>query len=137
VVLWALIVHGGLHAQLTVLAGLVWLFIADRLFNFRRRCHHDAGAADRRMTTAFSPHRRRHAACLWACLLGFAWVPHADFKSFVKVCLDTWRPPAGAVHCGSGQHFCWMLTATGVTAAISDGAGFTQNPYVFLLLAIC
>lgn len=137
--LWALIVHGGLPAQPTVLAGLIVLFIADRLFSFQAALPIMTPVLlIGGMTTGiFTPTEGAIAACLWAMLLGFAWYRTLNFKSFVKVCLDTVETTSTVLFIvAAASIFGWMLTATGVTAAISEWVlGFTQNPYMFLLLA--
>ena len=75
----------------TVFAGLVALFVLDKIFNFQARAaDHDAGAADRRHDhRLFTPTEGAIAACVWAMVLGFAWYRTLDWKMFVKVCLDT------------------------------------------------
>jgi tripartite ATP-independent transporter DctM subunit len=56
---------------------------------------------------------------------------------FVKISLDTVETTATVLLIVSAASiFGWMLTATGVTTAISQWVlGFTQSPWVFLLLA--
>jgi TRAP-type C4-dicarboxylate transport system permease large subunit len=139
VALWALIVQVGLPAQLTVFAGLIVLFIADKLFKFQAALPIMTPVLlIGGMTTGiFTPTEGAIAACLWAMLLGFAWYRTLNFKSFVKVCLDTVETTSTVLFIvAAASIFGWMLTATGVTAAISEWVlGFTQNPYVFLLLA--
>ncbi len=139
VVLWALIVHGGLPAQPTVFAGLVVLFMADRLFQFQAALPIMTPVLlIGGMTTGiFTPTEGAIAACLWAMVLGGAWYRTLNFKSFVKVCLDTVETTSTVLFIvAAASIFGWMLTATGVTAAISEWVlGFTQNPYAFLLLA--
>jgi len=90
------------------------------------------------MTTGIStPTEGAIAACLWALVLGFAWYKTLNFRMFVKVCLDTVETTATVLFIvAAASIFGWMLTATGVTAAISEWVlGFTQSPWVFLLLA--
>ncbi|MCM2342231.1 TRAP transporter large permease [Rhodoferax sp.] len=139
VVLWLLIVKGGLPAQLTVFAGLVALFIADKRFKFQAALPIMTPVLlIGGMTTGiFTPTEGAIAACLWAMVLGFAWYRTLNFKSFVKVCLDTVETTSTVLFIvAAASIFGWMLTATGVTAAISEWVlGFTQDPYMFLLLA--
>ncbi|MFZ3081311.1 TRAP transporter large permease [Rhodoferax ferrireducens] len=139
VVLWALIVKVGLPAQLTVFAGLVALFMADKWFKFQAALPIMTPVLlIGGMTTGiFTPTEGAIAACLWAMVLGFAWYNTLTFKSFVKVCLDTVETTSTVLFIvAAASIFGWMLTATGVTAAISEWVlGFTQNPYMFLLLA--
>ena len=139
VALWLLIVKGGLPAQVTVFGGLIVLFAMDKLFKFQAALPIMTPVLlIGGMTTGiFTPTEGAIAACLWAMVLGFAWYKTLNFKMFVKVCLDTVETTATVLFIvAAASIFGWMLTATGVTAAISEWVlGFTQNPYVFLLLA--
>ena len=139
VLLWLLIVKGGLPAQVTVFGGLIVLFAMDKLFKFQAALPIMTPVLlIGGMTTGiFTPTEGAIAACLWAMVLGFAWYQTLNFKMFVKVCLDTVETTATVLFIvAAASIFGWMLTATGVTAAISEWVlGFTQNPYVFLLLA--
>jgi len=90
------------------------------------------------MTTGlFTPTEGAIAACVWAMFLGLAWYRSLSWKMFVKVCLDTVETTSTVLFIvAAASIFGWMLTATGVTAAISSWVlGFTQEPWVFLLLA--
>ncbi|MDP1899923.1 MAG: TRAP transporter large permease [Rubrivivax sp.] len=139
VLVWALIVHGGLPAQPTVFVGLIVLFVADRQFKFQAALPIMTPVLlIGGMTTGiFTPTEGAIAACLWAMVLGFGWYRTLNFKTFLKVCLDTVETTSTVLFIvASASIFGWMLTATGVTAAISEWVlGFTQNPYLFLLLA--
>ncbi len=139
VTLWLLIIKGGLPAQVTVFGGLIVLFAMDKLFKFQAALPIMTPVLlIGGMTTGiFTPTEGAIAACLWAMVLGFAWYQTLNFKMFVKVCLDTVETTATVLFIvAAASIFGWMLTATGVTAAISEWVlGFTQNPYVFLLLA--
>ena len=139
VLLWALIVKGGLPAQLTVFSGLIVLFIADKLFKFQAALPIMTPVLlIGGMTTGiFTPTEGAIAACLWALVLGFFWYRTLNFRMFVKVSLDTVETTSTVLFIvAAASIFGWMLTATGVTAAISEWVlGFTQNPYMFLLLA--
>ena len=139
VAMWLLIVKGGLPAQITVFAGLLVLFAVDRLFKFQAALPIMTPVLlIGGMTTGiFTPTEGAIAACLWAMVLGFGWYRTLNWKMFVKVCLDTIETTATVLFIvAAASIFGWMLTATGVTAAISEWVlGYTQNPYVFLLLA--
>ena len=139
VALWLLIVKAGLPAQLTVFGGLIVLFAMDKAFKFQAALPIMTPVLlIGGMTTGiFTPTEGAIAACLWAMVLGFAWYKTLNFKMFVKVCLDTVETTATVLFIvAAASIFGWMLTATGVTAAISEWVlGFTQNPLVFLLLA--
>ena len=139
VALWLLIVQAGFPAQLTVFAGLVVLFIADKLFKFQAALPIMTPVLlIGGMTTGiFTPTEGAIAACLWAMVLGFAWYRTLTFKSFVKVCLDTVETTATVLFIvAAASIFGWMLTATGVTADIAKWVlDFTKEAWVFLLLA--
>ena len=91
------------------------------------------------MTTGlFTPTEGAIAACVWAMVLGLAWYRTLSWKMFVKVCLDTVETTATVLFIvAAASIFGWMLTATGVTAAIARmGARLhASSPWVFLLLA--
>lgn len=90
------------------------------------------------MTTGiFTPTEGAIAACLWSMVLGFAWYRTLSWKMFVKISLDTVETTATVLFIvAAASIFGWMLTATGVTSAISQWVlGFTDKPWVFLLLA--
>ena len=137
--LWLLISKFGLPAQATVLTGLLLLFAADKAFQFQAVLPTMTPVLlIGGMTTGiFTPTEGAIAACLWAMVLGFAWYRTLNFKMFVRVSLDTVETTATVLFIvAAASIFGWMLTATGVTAAISAWVlGFTQNPWVFLLLA--
>jgi tripartite ATP-independent transporter DctM subunit len=89
------------------------------------------------MTTGiFTPTEGAIAACLWAMVLGFFWYRTLSFKVFTKVCLDTVETTATVLFIvAASSIFAWMLTATGVTAAIAEWVlAFTKEPWMFLLL---
>jgi tripartite ATP-independent transporter DctM subunit len=69
--------------------------------------------------------------------LGLIWYRTLSWKMFVKVCLDTVETTATVLFIvAAASIFGWMLTATGVTAAIARWVlAFTQDPWMFLLLA--
>ena len=136
---WLLVVKAGLPAQLTVLAALVVLFAADKLFKFQAvlPIMTPVLLIGGMVTGIFTPTEGAIAACLWAMVLGFAWYRTLNWKMFVKVCLDTVETTATVLFIvAAASIFGWMLTATGVTAAISSWVlAFTKEPWVFLLLA--
>jgi TRAP-type C4-dicarboxylate transport system permease large subunit len=130
--LWLLVTKAGAPAQATVLTGLVLLFAADKLFKFQ--------AVLPIMTPVLligGMTEGAIAACVWAMVLGLFWYRTLSWKMFVKVCLDTVETTATVLFIvAAASIFGWMLTATGVTAAISSWVlGFTRDPWVFLLLA--
>jgi TRAP-type C4-dicarboxylate transport system permease large subunit len=139
VAMWLLVVKGGTPAQLTVVAGLALLFVADKVFKFQAvlPIMTPVLLIGGMTTGIFTPTEGAIAACLWAMVLGFAWYRTLDFKMFVKVCLDTVETTATVLFIvAAASIFGWMLTATGVTAAISAWVlAFTKDPWMFLLLA--
>jgi TRAP-type C4-dicarboxylate transport system permease large subunit len=139
VVLWVLVKNWGWPPQPTVAAALVVLFAADRLFKFQAvlPIMTPVLLIGGMTTGVFTPTEGAIAACVWAMVLGFFWYRTLRWKMFVKICLDTVETTATVLFIvAAASIFGWMLTATGVTTAISQWVlGFTQNPWVFLLLA--
>lgn len=137
--LWLLVTQAGLPPQATVIAGLVVLFGLDRVFRFQAvlPIMTPVLLIGGMTTGIFTPTEGAIAACIWAMVLGFGWYRTLTWRMFVKVCLDTVETTATVLFIvAAASIFGWMLTATGVTAAISEWVlGFTQNPWVFLLLA--
>ena len=137
--LWLLIVKVGLHPQLTVLGGAIVLFALDRLFRFQAvlPIMTPVLLIGGMVTGIFTPTEGAIAACLWALVLGFFWYRTLDWKMFIKVSLDTVETTATVLFIvAAASIFGWMLTATGVTAAISSWVlAFTREQWVFLLLA--
>jgi TRAP-type C4-dicarboxylate transport system permease large subunit len=138
-VLWLLIVKAGLPAQATVAAGLVALFAADKYFGFQAvlPIMTPVLLIGGMTTGIFTPTEGAIAACIWAMVLGLAWYRTLTWKMFVKVCLDTVETTSTVLFIvAAASIFGWMLTATGVTAAIASWVlEFTREPWVFLLLA--
>jgi TRAP-type C4-dicarboxylate transport system permease large subunit len=137
--LWLLITRLGFPPRTTVFAGMVALFAADRLFRFQAvlPIMTPVLLIGGMTTGIFTPTEGAIAACVWAMILGFAWYHTLTWRMFVKVCLDTVETTATVLFIvAAASIFGWMLTATGVTAAISEWVlGFTREPWVFLLLA--
>ena len=90
------------------------------------------------MTTGvFTPTEGAIAACVWALVLGLLWYRTLNLRLFVQICLDTVETTATVLFIvAAASIFGWMLTATGVTSAISQWVlGVTDQPWQFLLLA--
>ena len=138
-VIWLLVTEVGTHAQLTVLVGLVLLFVADKVFNFQAvlPIMTPVLLIGGMTTGVFTPTEGAIAACVWALILGFLWYRTLHFKLFVKMCLDTVETTATVLFIvAAASIFGWLLTATGVTAAIGQWVlGVTDQPWQFLLLA--
>ncbi len=139
VLVWLLIARLGMPAQITVVVCLAALFAADRFFKFQAvlPIMTPVLLIGGMTTGIFTPTEGAIAACLWAMVLGFAWYRTLNWKMFIKVSLDTVETTATVLFIvAAASIFGWMLTATGVTAAISEWVlGFTKEPWVFLLLA--
>ena len=138
-VIWLMVTEVGTHAQLTVLVGLVLLFAADKLFNFQAvlPIMTPVLLIGGMTTGVFTPTEGAIAACVWALILGFLWYRTLHFKLLVKICLDTVETTATVLFIvAAASIFGWLLTATGVTAAIGQWVlGVTDQPWQFLLLA--
>jgi TRAP-type C4-dicarboxylate transport system permease large subunit len=139
VVVWVLVKNWEWPPQPTVAGALVVLFVADRLFKFQAvlPIMTPVLLIGGMTTGVFTPTEGAIAACVWAMVLGFFWYRTLHFKMFVKICLDTVETTATVLFIvAAASIFGWMLTATGVTTAISSWVlAFTNEPWVFLLLA--
>jgi tripartite ATP-independent transporter DctM subunit len=122
-----------------VIVGLGLLFVMDKVFSFQAvlPIMTPVLLIGGMTTGIFTPTEGAIAACLWALVLGFAWYRTLNWRMFVKISLETVETTATVLLIVSAASiFGWMLTATGVTTAISQWVlGFTQSPWVFLLLA--
>lgn len=138
-ILWFLITRLGFPPRSTVFVGLALLFLADRVFAFQAvlPIMTPVLLIGGMTTGLFTPTEGAIAACVWAMVLGLLWYKTLSWKMFVKVCLETVETTATVLFIvAAASIFGWMLTATGVTAAISEWVlGFTKEPWVFLLLA--
>jgi TRAP-type C4-dicarboxylate transport system permease large subunit len=137
--IWWLVTEWNAPAQITVMAGLVVLFAADKWFRFQAvlPIMTPVLLIGGMTTGVFTPTEGAIAACVWALVLGLLWYRTLNFKLFVKICLDTVETTATVLFIvAAASIFGWMLTATGVTAAISQWVlGVTDQPWQFLLLA--
>ena len=137
--IWWLVTAMGTPPQITVFAALFVLFAADKFFNFQAvlPIMTPVLLIGGMTTGVFTPTEGAIAACVWAIAVGFFWYRTLNFKMFVKICLDTVETTATVLFIvAAASIFGWMLTATGVTSAISEWVlGFTQTPWMFLLLA--
>lgn len=137
--IWWVVKTFGTPPQMTVFIALAMLFVADKYFKFQAvlPIMTPIILIGGMTTGVFTPTEGAIAACVWALILGFFWYRTLNLKMFVKVCLDTVETTATVLFIvAAASIFGWMLTATGVTTAISAWVlGFTQEPWVFLLLA--
>jgi TRAP-type C4-dicarboxylate transport system permease large subunit len=136
--LWGL-VQLGAPPRITVMTGLVLLFVADWKFRFQAvlPIMTPVLLIGGMTTGLFTPTEGAIAACVWAVVLGAFWYRTMNFKMFTKVCLDTVETTATVMLIvAASSIFSWLLTATGITAAIASWVlGVTQEPWLFLLLA--
>ncbi|HXD41624.1 MAG TPA: TRAP transporter large permease [Ramlibacter sp.] len=137
--LWLLVDQAGLQPQVTVLAGLVVLFTADKYFKFQAvlPIMTPVLLIGGMTTGLFTPTEGAIAACIWAMVLGLFWYRTLTWKMFVKVCLDTVETTSTVLFIvAAASIFGWMLTATGVTADIAAWVlAVTKEPWMFLLMA--
>ena len=137
--IWWIVKTFGTPPQMTVFVALAMLFVADKYFKFQAvlPIMTPIILIGGMTTGVFTPTEGAIAACVWALILGFFWYRTLNLRMFVKVCLDTVETTATVLFIvAAASIFGWMLTATGVTTAISAWVlGFTQEPWVFLLLA--
>ncbi|MCE9659419.1 MAG: TRAP transporter large permease [Burkholderiales bacterium] len=137
--LWAVVQKFNAPPQISVFVGLGLLFVLDRIFRFEALLPIMTPVLlIGGMTTGlFTPTEGAIAACVWAMILGFAWYKTLSWRMFVKVCLDTVETTSTVLFIvAAASIFGWMLTATGVTAAIASWVlAFTKEAWVFLLLA--
>ena len=133
------LVQAGAQPQVTVIAGIIVLFAADRHFQWQAvlPIMTPVLLIGGMTTGLFTPTEGAIAASVWAMVLGLFWYRTMDWKMFVKVSLDTVETTATIMFIvAAASIFGWMLTATGVTAAIAQWVlAFTREPWVFLLLA--
>jgi TRAP-type C4-dicarboxylate transport system permease large subunit len=132
-------VKAGAQPQITVAVALVVLFAADRHFKWQAvlPIMTPVLLIGGMTTGLFTPTEGAIAASIWALSLGLFWYRTMSWKMFVKVSLDTVETTATVMFIvAAASIFGWMLTATGVTAAIAQWVlAFTKEPWVFLLLA--
>jgi TRAP-type C4-dicarboxylate transport system permease large subunit len=133
------LVQVGAQPQVTVAVALVLLFWSDRHFGFQAvlPIMTPVLLIGGMTTGLFTPTEGAIAASVWAMVLGLFWYRTMSWRMFVKVCLDTVETTATVMFIvAAASIFGWMLTATGVTAAIAQWVlAFTKEPWLFLLLA--
>jgi TRAP-type C4-dicarboxylate transport system permease large subunit len=138
-VTWALVNKLGLSARAVVLGAVVSLFVCDRIFKWQAvlPIMTPVLLIGGMTTGLFTPTEGAIAASAWALFLGLVWYRTMNWKMFVKVSLDTVETTATVMFIvAAASIFGWMLTATGVTAALAQWVlGFTKEAWVFLLLA--
>jgi TRAP-type C4-dicarboxylate transport system permease large subunit len=136
---WALVAKAGLPAQPVVFAAIVALFAADWKWRFTAvlPIMTPVLLIGGMTTGLFTPTEGAIAASAWALFLGIAWYRTMNWRRFVRISLDTVETTATVMFIvAAASIFGWMLTATGVTAAIAQWVlAVTKEPWLFLLMA--
>jgi len=136
---WALVNKLDLPAQPVMFGAIVTLFALDRVFRFQAvlPIMTPVLLIGGMTTGLFTPTEGAIAASAWALFLGLVWYRTMTPKMFVKVSLDTVETTATVMFIvAAASIFGWMLTATGVTAAIAEWVlAVTKQPWLFLLMA--
>ncbi|HYI91270.1 MAG TPA: TRAP transporter large permease [Beijerinckiaceae bacterium] len=85
----------------------------------------------------FTPTEAAVAAVLWSLFLGLVRYRSMTFKSLAKATFDTVETTASVLFIVTAASiFAWLLTVSQAAQILSDAIlGFTQNKWVFLLLA--
>ncbi len=129
----------GAQPTLAVVAALIVLLICDRVFRFEAVLPILTPVLLIGGMTAgvFTATEGAIAACVWALFLGLVWYRTLSFKMLIKVSMDTIETTATVLLIvAAASIFGWMLTVTRTTEMVAAWVlGFTQEPWVFLLLA--
>ncbi|MDE1566948.1 TRAP transporter large permease [Aquabacter sp. P-9] len=85
----------------------------------------------------FTPTEAAVAAVIWSLFLGLVRYRTMTFKTLAKATFDTIETTASVLFIVTAASiFAWLLTASQAAQTLSDAIlGFTQNKWVFLLLA--
>lgn len=85
----------------------------------------------------FTPTEAAVAAVIWSLFLGLVRYRSMTFKGLAKATFDTIETTASVLFIVTAASiFAWLLTASQAAQILSDAIlGFTQNKWVFLLLA--
>jgi TRAP-type C4-dicarboxylate transport system permease large subunit len=138
VAIW-LVTQQGANPVWTVVVGLALLLAADRYFRFNAvlPIMTPILLIGGMTTGVFTATEGAIAACVWSLLLGVAWFRTLNWKMLIKVSMDTIETTAIVLFIvAAASIFGWMLTVTKTTEAIAGWVlAFTQDPWVFLLLA--
>jgi TRAP-type C4-dicarboxylate transport system permease large subunit len=138
VVIW-LATEAGVMPTLAVAVALVVLLVADRFFRFDAVLPILTPVLLIGGMTAgvFTATEGAIAACVWSLFLGLVWYRTLTWRMLVKVSMDTIETSSTVLLIvAAASIFGWMLTVTRTTEAIAAWVlGFTQEPWVFLLLA--
>ena len=131
--------EAGAQPTLAVAVALVALLVADRVFRFEAVLPILTPVLLIGGMTAgvFTATEGAIAACVWALFLGLVWYRTLSWKMLIKVSMDSIETTATVLLIvAAASIFGWMLTVTRTTEMVAAWVlGFTQEPWVFLLLA--
>ncbi len=134
-----LMVTAGMSVNAAVGIGLVVLFALDWYFDFSAVMALMAPVIlIGGMTLGwFTPTEAAVAAVLWSLFLGLVRYRSMTMKLVAKATFDTIETTASVLFIVTAASiFAWLLTVTQAAQLLSDAIlGFTQNKWVFLLLA--
>ena len=123
----------------TVVIGLGLLLAADRYFRFNAvlPIMTPVLLIGGMTSGVFTATEGAIAACVWSLFLGVVWFRTLNWKMLIKVSMDTIETTATVLFIvAAASIFGWMLTVTKTTELIAGWVlAFTQEPWVFLLLA--
>ncbi len=138
VVIWAA-TEAGVQPTLAVATALAVLLVADKVFGFEAVLPILTPVLLIGGMTAgvFTATEGAIAACVWSLFLGLVWYRTLSWRMLVKVSMETIETTSTVLLIvAAASIFGWMLTVTRTTEAIAAWVlGFTQEPWVFLLLA--
>ena len=139
VVIWVLTTQAGWPHVPTVVAALVALLLADRVFRFNAVLPIMTPVLLIGGMTAgvFTATEGAIAACVWSLFLGLVWFRSLNWKMLIKVSMDTIETTSIVLLIvAAASIFGWMLTVTKTTEMIAGWVlAFTTDPWMFLLLA--
>jgi TRAP-type C4-dicarboxylate transport system permease large subunit len=134
-----LMLQAGLSPNLAVGIALAVLLAADWYFDFSAVMALMAPVIlIGGMTMGFfTPTEAAVAAVIWSLFLGLVRYRSMTLRSLAKATFDTIETTASVLFIVTAASiFAWLLTATQAAQLLSDAIlGFTQNKWVFLLLA--
>jgi len=138
VAIW-LMVQAGLSTNVAIIIALVALLALDWYFDFSAVMALMAPVIlIGGMTLGlFTPTEAAVAAVLWSLFLGLVRYRSMTFRSLAKATFDTIETTASVLFIVTAASiFAWLLTVSQAAQILSDAIlGFTQNKWVFLLLA--
>ena len=138
-VVWLMVTKGGMSVNLSVGIGLAVLLFADWYFDFAAVMALMAPVIlIGGMTMGwFTPTEAAVAAVIWSLFLGLVRYRSMSIKTVAKATFDTIETTASVLFIVTAASiFAWLLTVSQAAQMLSDAIlGFTQNKWVFLLLA--